>query len=73
MAHDSAPHKPAREKLDEMMQRVRSMPPGGDLASLLTREIAELAEAAEAQALAGREKAEEDRRKAGFPPSGQPS
>lgn len=63
--------KSASQKLEEMMERVRSMPPGSDLASLLTREINELAQAAEKQALAEREKGEEDRRKAGFPPSGE--
>lgn len=72
MAHDPAP-KSARQKLNEMMERVRQMPPGGDLASLLTREITELAQAAEQEALEERKKAEEDRRKAGFPPSGKPS
>jgi hypothetical protein len=65
--------KTAKERLEEMMERVRSMPRGGDLASLLTREIEELAELVEREALAEREKAEDDRRKAGFPPSGEPS
>lgn len=65
------PKKNAREKLEEMLQRVRAMPPGGDLASLLTEEIGELAAAAEKEALREREKAENDRREAGFPPSGQ--
>lgn len=70
MTHDPA-EKSAKQKLEEMMERVRSMPPGGDLASLLTREINELAEAAEKEALAERERTESDRRKAGFPPSGE--
>ena len=73
MAHDPAEKKSAREKLEEMMARVRAMPPGGDLASLLTEEITGLAEAAEKEALAERERAEQDRRKAGFPPSGESS
>jgi hypothetical protein len=65
--------KSAKEKLEKMMERVRSMPRGGDLASLLTRELGELAELAEREALREREKAEDDRRKAGFSPSGKPS
>lgn len=72
MTHDPA-EKSAKEKLEELMERVRQMPRGGDLSSLLTREITELAELAEKEALAEREKAEENRRKAGFPPSGKPS
>jgi hypothetical protein len=63
----------AKEKLDQMMARVRAMPRGGDLASLLTGEITELTELVEKEALAEREQAESDRRKAGFPPSGQSS
>lgn len=62
----------ARGKLEEMMERVRRMPAGGDLASLLTRELGELARAAEAEALAEREKSEQNRRQADFSPSGQP-
>jgi hypothetical protein len=70
---DNHADRTAKEKLEEMMERVRSMPRGGDLASLLTHEIEELAELVEKEALAEREKAEDDRRKAGFPPSGEPS
>lgn len=72
MVHDPA-EKTAKKKLEELMERVRRMPRGGDLSSLLTKEITELAELAEKEALLEREKAEEDRRKAGFPPSGKPS
>lgn len=72
MAHDPAQISAAK-KLEEMMERIRSMPPGGDLASLLTREIGELAAAAEKEALREREKAQDDRRKAGFSPSAEPS
>lgn len=70
---DGPAEKSAKVKLDELMERVRSLPPGGDLASLLTREIAELAELAEKEALAERERAEQDRRRAGFSPSGKPA
>jgi hypothetical protein len=70
MADTPAP-KTARQQLDEMMQQVRSLPPGGDLASLLTREITALAQAAERDALDERKKTEQDRREAGFPPSGE--
>lgn len=72
MTHDPA-ELTAKQKIEEMMAQVRNLPPGGDLASLLTREIKELAELAENEALAEREKAEENRRKAGFPPSTKPS
>jgi len=69
---DNSDSKTARHKLDEMMKRVRGLPPGGDLAALLTREITELAAVAEQEAIEEREKSQADRRQAGFPPSGQP-
>lgn len=62
--------KSAKQKIDEFMKRVRDLPPGGDLASLLDREIEELAKVAEEEALAERKKIDEARqKKAGFPPS----
>jgi hypothetical protein len=68
MSHNPAEIS-AQQKLEEMMDRVRSLPPGGDLASLLTKEITELAQIAEKQAIAEREAAREG---ADFPPSGEP-
>ena len=69
MTHDPV-EKTAKEKLEEMLERVRSLPPGGDLATVLTQELGELSQVAEQEALAEREKAEDDRREADFSPSG---
>lgn len=64
----------AEEKIKELMRRVREMKPGGDLASLLTKELGELTALAQKEALAEREKTTRDRLdEADFSPSSKPS
>lgn len=71
MATEGSRPLTAQEKLEQMMARVRAMKSGGDLAGLLTKELGELAEAAEREALAEREKEEQARREAGVSPPPQ--
>jgi hypothetical protein len=66
---DSPEANSPQQKLEELMERVRRMPPGGDLMRLLLGEVAELNQLIQEQALAQREAVSKE---ADFSPSDQP-